>query len=552
MRPLTLEIRSESSPPRQVPLEQGRTVIGRQPSCGVVIDVSSASRQHAALTLAGSEATLEDLGSRNGTTLNGRPVAGPTLVLPGDVIGIGILQLVILGDSVSRPTGPLDGLEDPVEQDDDDVTAAARCQSTILGEIDVPEDAGDDVAATMIRALGTALSQDEVLPGLLEGLFAVFPTADRGFVLLRDRSSGRLLLRAKRVRSGADRGPPKLSRSVLEGVATSGKAVLSNDLLGDARFDQAHSIMYGSMRSVMCVPIRRAAGDVLGVVQIDSEESPNAFLPKDLAVLAGLAGTVAKSVEQAQAHDQRVAQEKLNRDLEIAHRVQKALIPVAAPEVAGYAFFGHYAPAHHIGGDYFAYVPLPGGRLACVLGDVSGKGVSAALVMANLAGEVRFQLAREPDLPAAVAAMNDAFCRNGWDERFATFVVVMLDPAAHRAGIVNAGHLPVYVRGPDGGISEVGPEQGGLPLGMAPGWEYRQTMLDIPPGTTLLMFSDGVSEAMDTGDQIYGLDRARAVLAEPGGSAETIGRRILGAVERHSAGQEQTDDICLVCIGREA
>ena len=128
--------------------------------------------------------------------------------------------------------------------------------------------------------------------------------------------------------------------------------------------------------------------------------------------------------------------------------------------------------------------------------------------------------------------------------------IVVLDPAAHRAQIVNAGHLPVFLRDPHGAVAEIGPEQEGLPLGMMPGWEYRQTDVDIGPGTAMVLFTDGVSEAMDVEDRIYGLDRLREVLAGNGGSAEAIGRRILADVERHSHGQEQTDDICLVCVCR--
>lgn len=236
--------------------------------------------------------------------------------------------------------------------------------------------------------------------------------------------------------------------------------------------------------------------------------------------------------------------------MKIAHRVPKGLLPITAPLVEGYELFDFYAPALHVGGDCFSYVPLSGGRLACVLGDVSGKGVSATLVMANLAEEVRYQLASQPSLQTAVAAMNNTFCRNGWDERFATIVVVVLDSSVHRASIANAGHLPAYVRGPDGVISEIGPEQGGLPLCMSPNWTYRETVVDVVPETALLLFTDGVSEAMDTTDRINGLDRVRELLALPGDHAEEIGRRILGDVERHAGGQEQTDDICLVCIYR--
>ena len=545
--PHLLEIGSGTPTAESRELAEGRTVIGRQPGCGIVIQDSAASRHHAAIDVSGPLATLVDLGSRNGTTVNGLRIGAATPLFPGDTIGIGALHIVYRGVDAPAPGG------DPGHTITaaDDFHDTGNGGSSIIGEIDVPDASSGDAAAALGRALGASLSEKEVLPKLLDGLLSIFPKADRGFVFFRHRESGRWLRKETRFRGREEQGAPKVSQSVWESVVRSGKAVLSSDLLGDSRFDQAQSIMASSMRSVMCVPIRRSDGEIIGVVQLDTRESASAFSPRDLSVLAGLASIVAKSVEHAQAHDERVEQEKLKRDLEIAHSVQQGLLPATPPTIAGYDLFHHYAPALHVGGDYFNYVPLSGGRMACVLADVSGKGVSAALVMANLAGEVRYRLASESDLTRAVGAINDAFCLNGWDERFATFAVIVLDPPAHRASIVNAGHLPVYVRGPDGSVAEIGPEQGGLPLGMMPGWEYRQTDVDVVPGTVMTVFTDGVSEAMDVEDRIFGLDRiGTALAADPTETAEAIGRRILRDVERHAVGQVQTDDICLVCIGR--
>lgn len=528
-------------------LAPGRVVIGRQPGCGIVILDSAASRQHAAIDVAGDTATLTDLDSRNGTSVNAKRIDGPVVLASGDVIGIGSCRLVYRGADSPPPPQP----ESQTLTAAEDFHDTGLGGSSIIGEIDVPANASGEAAAALGRALGDSLSEKEVLPKLLDGLLDIFPKADRGFVFFRHQESGRWLRKETRFRGLPEPGAPKVSQSVWESVVRSGKAVLSSDLLGDSRFDQAQSIMASSMRSVMCVPIRRSDGGILGVVQLDTKESAAAFSPRDLAVLAGLASIVAKSVEHALAHDERVEQVKLKRDLEIAHRVQQGLLPTSAPNVPGYELFHHYVPALHVGGDYFNYVPLPGGLLACVLADVSGKGVSAALVMANLAGEVRYRLASEPDLTVAVGAINDAFCLNGWDERFATFAVIVLDPARHRARIVNAGHLPVYVRGPDGAVVEVGPEQGGLPLGMVPEWQYQQTEVEILPGTIMTVFTDGVSEAMDVEDRIFGLERiTEALAADPNESAEQVSRRILRDVERHAVGQMQTDDICLVSIGR--
>jgi serine phosphatase RsbU (regulator of sigma subunit) len=196
-------------------------------------------------------------------------------------------------------------------------------------------------------------------------------------------------------------------------------------------------------------------------------------------------------------------------------------------------------------------VPLPGDRLAVVLADVSGKGVAAALLMAALSADVRYCLASEPDLGQAVARINETFLRGGWDDRFATLIVAVLDPAAHRVTLCNAGHLPAFLRGPGGIVRAVAADLGGLPLGMAAGREFRSCTVDLAPGAALVFCTDGISEALDHEDRCYGLERLETVLAEPiEATAGDLGRRILADVERHAAGQVRSDDICLICLRR--
>jgi hypothetical protein len=229
-------------------------------------------------------------------------------------------------------------------------------------------------------------------------------------------------------------------------VVQSRRAILSADAATDSRFNASESIVDCRIRSVMCVPFVDVDGHVLGVIHVDSRDVLNGFDQADLQVLAGIAGQAAQAVEQAVAHDRRVQQEQIKRDLELAHRVQQGLLPTKPPEIEGYEVFDFYEPAHHVGGDFFAYVPLSEGRLAIVLADVSGKGVSAALVMAALSADVRYCLASERDLAKAVSLINESFLRGGWDDRFASMVVAVLDPRSHHVTLVSAGHLPVFLR----------------------------------------------------------------------------------------------------------
>ena len=540
----------------RIPLLADRTVVGRHPSCDLVIPDSSVSRHHAAVIRKVDRVLIEDLRSRNGTLVNDRRVVGLRPLNDRDEITIGEYRLRFRVAASPHPEPEPDS-----STRDDDYLDSHAGSSLIVSQMELPGGSDDALpeanAAEQLRALfginraiGVSLSLEEVVPRLLEGLFEIFPQADRGFVLLVDPDSGRLLLRGKKLRGQGQEGPPRLSVSVLDTVVKTRRAILSNDLQSDSRFDASQSIMSGSMRSVMCVPICRADGSVLGVVQLDAARGRGEFRARDLEVLAGIAGAAAQAVEQALAHDERILQEKLNRDLELAGDVQKALLPAKPPEIPGYDVFDFYEPARHVGGDYFNYVPLPDGRIAVVMADVSGKGVPAAMVMAVLSGEVKYCLAAEPDLVRAVTRMNDSVCRSGWDERFATFVAAVLDPRTHRVTLVNAGHLPAYVRDAKGGVTAVGPEQGGLPLGMAAEWEYRASEIVIEPGTTLVFFTDGISEAMDVEDRLYGLERIEAQVGKPGGSPAEVGRRILADVERHTAGQIRSDDMCLVCVGR--
>jgi sigma-B regulation protein RsbU (phosphoserine phosphatase) len=536
-----------------------RTVIGRHPGCDIVVDSGAVSRQHAAVVYADGKHWVEDLGSRNGTLVNGHRVAERQPLETADEISVCDQRFSFTsGETTPSQWVALGGETDPSQtifhSDEDE-------EAVIVSQVDIPRPSADEglgehaeaklrAVLGLNRALGSSLSLDEVLPRLLDGLFQIFVDIERGFVLLNDVKTNRLVLRAKKLRTEEEGGGLRLSLSLVNKVAASRRAILSADATSDSRFRLNESIVDCNIRSVMCVPFIGSAGTVLGVLQVDSRDIRNGFSQEDLEVLAGIAGQAAKAVEQATAHDEKIAQEQFKRDLELAHRVQQGLLPSVPPEVEGYQIFDFYEPAHQVGGDYFSYVPLADGRVAVVLADVSGKGVSAALVMAALSADVRYTLAIEPDVAKAVTRLNASFMRSGWDDRFATFVVAVLDPASHVVCLVSAGHLPTFLRLADGTVQAVGLEETGLPLGVDPTYVYEVAEVAVPPGGTLVFYTDGISEAMDHQQVPYGFERMEKVLAEPAETPEAIGRRLLGDVERYAAGQVRSDDMCLVCAGR--
>jgi len=534
-------------------------VVGRHPGCQVVLDAASVSRQHAAVSYGAEGACIEDLQSRNGTVVNGQPLTGRRRLEDGDEISICGQRLVFLATSRRRPRSAVTLV--PETGAAEDILVEGESAGVIVSQLDLPRLATDDgvgqhaeaklrAVIGLNRAIGASLSLDDVLPRLLDGLLEVFPQAERGFVLLVDPQSGRPALRARRIKAEASTGPLRLSLSLINIVAESRRAILSADASADSRFSSNESIVDCRIRSVMCVPVVRGDGSLLGVVQVDSHDVRAGFTESDLDVLAGVAGQASQAIEQALAHDERVEREQLNRDLELAHRVQQGLLPSRPPDIAGYEVFDYYESARHVGGDFFAYVPLADDRLAFVLADVSGKGVAAALLMAALSADVRYCLASERDLGRAVGQINESFLRGGWDDRFATLVVAVLDPLRHLVTVCNAGHLPVFMREPGGRVRTVAADLGGLPLGMAANAEFRSCEVELAAGAALVFCTDGISEALDHEGRCYGFERLEAVIGGAAAGAAVVGRRILEDVERHAGGQTQSDDICLVCMAR--
>jgi serine phosphatase RsbU (regulator of sigma subunit) len=237
--------------------------------------------------------------------------------------------------------------------------------------------------------------------------------------------------------------------------------------------------------------------------------------------------------------------------LKVAHDVLRRFLPSSLPKIPCYDFFDFYEPAHELGGDYYDFVPLSGGRLGIVVADVSGKGIPASLLMAKLCSDVRYCLASERSPAEAVARLNRAFNSSGLDDRFVTLVLAVLDPTRHEVTLVNAGHPPPLLRH-EGRVSEAVHESATrLPLGVADEVDYVQTVLPLAPGDCLAFYTDGgITEAMNEQDDLYGFERLCAQMTVETRGVLMQGRSILGDVKRFVGNRSQSDDMCLVCFGR--
>jgi serine phosphatase RsbU (regulator of sigma subunit) len=242
----------------------------------------------------------------------------------------------------------------------------------------------------------------------------------------------------------------------------------------------------------------------------------------------------------------------LKFDLELAREVQRGFLPLRLPDVSGYEFFAHYEPVFEVGGDYYDFIPLPRHKVAILLGDVAGKGVAAALLMAKLSADARFCVLAEDSLSAAVNRLNSLLICSGISDRFVSLLAAIVDPMSHIVTLVNAGHpSPLIYRRATCTVEEaISTEATGVPIGIVDGFEYISCQVSLEPGDSLLAFTDGVSEAMNVNDVQL---QTRGIYAAVQGAAYSprgLGERVVKVLQEFAAGRSQHDDITLVGFGR--
>ncbi len=551
-----LQVLKGMTPGQQFPIQGEKAILGRHPDCDIVLDVGAVSRQHAQILVIDSNFYVEDLKSRNGTFVNGEQIRDRHRLEDNDRIKICDLLFTFHRGRAHQP-GAVDSAVAEMVDDGGPLSG-----STVMSKLDLDKsregqrytvnaEAKLKALLEINNSLASAISVDQVLPKLLDSLFKVFLQADRGFVVLQEREKGPLIPKAVKHRRPGDEETIRISRTIISQVMEGKQAILSADAASDERFDSSQSIADFRIRSMMCAPLVDSKGRALGAIQIDTLDQRSRFQSEDLEVLASVAGQAAFALENAQLHEAALRQQALEYDLSLAHKVQQGFLPSAPPRVEGYEFFDFYEPANQVGGDYFDYVFLPGGRLALILADVSGKGISAALLTAKLSSETRYCLASEPTLDGALNRLNAAFSASGWEDRFVTIVIAVLDPQSHEVCLVNGGHMAPLLRRTDGTIEDIGEDLAGVPLGVDADYEYKQHTMQLQPGESLTLFTDGFSEAMDAKNDLYGLTRLRDRLKLSSESVQQLGSLLLADVKTFVGQRSQSDDMCLVCFGRQ-
>ena len=539
-------------------------VIGRDPMCEIVVPVRTVSRQHARVGSNAGNFYVEDLGSVNGTYINGKRLEGRVALEHQDRVRISQNVFQFLDGGGDEQTVFLEaatagsGKESAKQiQDDADANDDGSRLQHIVSTIDAgASNVGANVnpeeklraVLDIAHSLGSSLDLDDVLPKILESLFRIFPQTSHGYILQASRHGAPLEAIAIKHRSSDSDTISPVGGPIVSRVMTEGKAFLSSpaDADDESVLDDAGPI------SVMCAPLMGPSKTPLGVIHLDTNDAKSPFDQGDLEMLISVATVAGQSVEYARMHVDLLELDRQKRDLATAQDVQLHFLPQTPPEIEHYKFYDYYRAAATVAGDYYDYILLPDGRLAIAMGDVAGKGVPAALLMARLCSDVRYTLLTHDTASQAVTALNKQLTGHLRPGRFITFVLFVLDPSEHKLSIVNAGHTPPLLRrSSDRAIVKLAAgEKAEIPLGIKDDVTYPQSDLQLEPGDVVLTYTDGINEAASPEGEYYSNNRAQDLFANAPADATHVGQALVAHVRSFAGGLRQSDDMCLVCFGR--
>jgi serine phosphatase RsbU (regulator of sigma subunit)/pSer/pThr/pTyr-binding forkhead associated (FHA) protein len=535
-------------------LEGEVTVLGRSPECQIQLDSEMVSRRHAQVTREGNAFYLEDLGSGNGTVLNGKRIGERTQLQSNDRLKLGpILLRFEAGAPARKRPAPLNKILSVEITAGDTVKIVESNENTGgFGVLEVQPEAKLRAVIEITRSLAGTVDLQAIVPLILDTLFSIFPQADRGCVLLKDQETGQMVPVAQKHRRSNEDATVKLSRTILNKVLQERTGILSDDATRDSRFEASASISRLTIRSMMCVPLLGLDGEPMGLINLDTQNVLSRFNKEDLDLLLAVAGQAALSYESARLLTSHMEKIKQDSEIAIAKNVQQALLPKSLPQIPGYSFFASYDTARAVGGDYYDAILLDNGKIWLSFGDVAGKGVPASLVMSRISSVVQSTLKYVDDVGEAVQAINDHMCSSAVEGRFVTYILAMVDTQSHEMQLVIAGHMSPMIRKPDGTIEEFDEQAMGVPIGVLEHYPFDVLSRTIQPGETVLFYTDGVSEAMNPKGDLYGEERVREFLRNSRGNAAEIGKALLSDVRAHAAGRPQYDDITIMVFSRNA
>ena len=521
--------------------------IGRGSANDLVLASQTVSRNHAVIAVVeGGRIRVEDLKSLNGTRVNGQPVEGVTSAERGDTIEFGSVALRLTDGDQTTGTSPL-------YSDETDVS-----RSVVLSRDDITDShsriSGNEPVLRLLLEAGELLvlpeSPEQTFDRILELVEKTIPS-DRILILVSEEPDEDPVQRAARVNGDRAIGRLMLSRTMVRKVVDEGAAFLTGDAQSDERFMNQQSIVAQDLRSAMAVPLVYH-DDILGVLYVDTNDPLTTYSEHDLRVLTVLGQMLGAKIMNARLLERKREQDRLEEELKTARAIQRRLLPQTMPELDGWELHARQETCDDVGGDLYDAGFLVDGRIQICLGDVSGHGIPAAVLMADALATVRALRATGVGLGELTSRLDAHLLLTTEPQHYLTMFLAALDPVSAKLRAVNAGHPAACLIRTDGSLEWVASTS--VPVGLLDiPKEYPVVEVEIPPGAALVIYSDGVTEAERGDGEQFGDHRFEKVLVECAGlSPEEIASRIESEVASWLGDRDQEDDLTLVVLRRSA
>jgi phosphoserine phosphatase RsbU/P len=534
-------------------------VVGRSSEVDLMVPDRMLSRRHARLFLDGCDWFVEDLGSHNGTFLNGARVQSPTRMKDGDVLALGGSTLTVA--SAQTPSGPPSPVDATHARNVSGATIF-RPATEVLRQGAEDHGGGRETDKEALRAslerlkvlnqvhqaLARSISLGELMDLILDRAFSSLHP-EEGAIYLR-RKDGEYACAASRS-SRPSATPVTVPRSLVREVGEKGMAALVLDVQADDRFAAAASMLSAGVRSLVAAPLQDGQG-VLGIIALASTLAVRQFNEEDMELLVSLGAVAALRIRNVALTEEAAEAKRLEQELTLARRIQLALLPDRLPEIPGYEVHGGNLPSRGVSGDYYEVLQRKEGTEAVLwIVDVCGKGMSAALLTASLEALAAGLLEEGLEPDEIFRRVSRLLFHRTPPEKYATAFMAAVEIATGKVTFTNAGHCPSLLVRADGSFQWL--EATGIPLGLMEEWAYGRHEAAMGPGDLIMLYTDGITEAMDPEAEEFGSDRlAEVVVAHRADPLKDLARAVESEMDAFAKGVPYADDRTLVVMRRQA
>jgi len=543
-----------------IALSTDKVTIGRSSDNTIFIPDPFCSSHHAVIYPIDRGFAVKDAGSKNGTFVNGKKIAGEFELKKGDEVLVGSVR-VIFDKPLVTNVEVTDALSSTTNVNTiipfRDILTKPPTKTTIrafppMGDIEQmkTEQRISSIMGEVSKALLLHKPLTELLDHIMDIISEHMPM-DRGILMLKDGNPVQLIPRVIRINNKRFQNQKiQLSKSIINMAFEQQLSVLTSDAALDPRFSAKDSIINSGIHSAMCVPLWNDT-EIIGIIYADRISLLDAFSDEDLRLLTLLANLAAVKIENSRQIEIEIEAEKMKRELQLAAQIQKDFFPKENPSCENYEIAGRNIPCQAVGGDYYDFIFIDPCHLGIAIADVSGKGMSASLLMASLRASLHAEVHAGYDLGAMVLKLNSFVHGSSAINQFITFFFCELDKKKSELRYINAGHNPPLVVKRSAGVSFL--DSSGLCLGMLPSVSYDLKTLAFDKGDILLLFTDGITESRNKNNEEFGVERLSAIIQKHGqASAFDLTQTILRELDEFTAKADPLDDRTLVVIKRIA